>query len=326
MDFAADALARGRTDTAARALALQLRQVEATRSEFSGETGKIATSFSALDVDASDLGERGRRLFGRGEDADGSFLEAIGRKLSVARACVEEGLKARASVDEAKSAFAAEMSELRTRTASLSEIADDVGMIGTNASLRSTRLGEAGRGVTVIAAELRDFGREIRATIAELSKGLERVLAYVDRFSAAQRELDIMRLTELGRRMAAAVDTFGDCGRRMSETLGALGAQADRAREALVPAAQALSAHGALGLELEAAADVIGEFADVIGEFAGAIGGGGVAAADIDRVLDETLRPTYSMAAERRVHDQFAGRAPAAVEEEAPAEADAFML
>jgi hypothetical protein len=320
INFAADSLNRDLTDTAARTLALQRRQIEATRSDFSGETEKIAASFAALDVDASDLGDRSRRLFGRGEEADGSFLEAIGRQLALARACVEDGLKARARVDEAKSAFAVEMSELRSRTASLTVIAADVGMIGTNASLRSTRLGEAGRGVTVIAAELRDFGREIRATIVELSKGIEQVVAFVDRFSAAQRELDVARLTALGQRMAAAVDIFGDCGRRMSEALGALGGEADRAREALDPAARALSGHGALGLELDAVAEMIGGFAQELG-------GGGFAAAAIDRVLDEKLRPTYSMAAQRRVHDHFVGREFVAAEEEAPAGAsDAFML
>ena len=319
MNFAADALGRGLKDTAARTLALQRRQTESTRSDFSGETEKIAASFAALDVDANDLRDRSQRLFGRGEEADGSFLEAIGRQLSVARECVEEGMKARASVDEAKNAFAVEMAELRSRTTSLTVIAADVGMIGTNASLRSTRLGEAGRGVTVIAAELRDFGREIRATIKELSKGLEQVMAFVDRFSVAQRELDVSRLTALGQRMAAAVDIFGDCGRRMSEALGDVGAQAGKAREALDPAAQALAGHGALGLELDA-------IAEGIGEFARDLGGGSIGAAEIDRLLDEKLRPTYSMASQRRVHDIFAGRGVTAVEEEAPAEADAFML
>jgi hypothetical protein len=287
----------------------------------SGETGRIAAAFAALDVDANDLEDRSRRLFGRGEAADGSFLEAIGRQLSTARDCVDDGLKARASVDAAKSAFALEMAELKTRTASLSEIAADVGMIGTNASLRSTRLGEAGRGVTVIAAELREFGREIRAGIAELAEVLGQVVAFVDRFSAAQRELDIARLTNLGRRMAAAVETFGVCGRRMSEALGDLAAQAGRAREALDPAAQALASHGSVGSDLDAVADTLGGLAQDLG-------GGEFAAADVDRLIDKQLRPIYSMAAERRVHDVFLGNPPAVEEDATAAELanDAFML
>jgi hypothetical protein len=325
LELAADALdgaagfAASGERLAARAAHLQTLQLAQARRDFERETETIAQSLAALSAQAQTLEDRGRRLFGAQESGDGSFLEALAKQLSAARLLVEEGLKAREGVDAAKDAAAATMAELETRTANLVETAADVTMIGTNASLRSSRLGDAGKGITLVAAELRGFGREIRVAVSQLATALSRIVAFVDQFARAQRELDAERIAALVQRMQAAIEVFGGGGARMSEALRRLSEVAAGAREKLDRAGEALAAQSGVGPELAQ-----GELE--VASLVGALGGPGPASLDIDLWLDERLRPAYSMADERRVHDAFTGIAHAPEPERVEAAADAFML
>jgi hypothetical protein len=325
LELAADALegVAGLTASgerpAARAAHLQTLQLGQARLDFEGGAETIAQSLVALRAQAQDLEDRGRRLFGAEEGGDGSFLEALARQLSAARLMVGEGLKAREGVDAAKDAAAATMAELETRTANLVEIAADVTMIGTNASLRSSRLGDAGKGITLVAAELRGFGREIRVAVTQLAAALDRIVAFVDQFARAQRELDAERMAALGQRMQAAIEVFGGGGATTSQALRRLGEVAAGAREDLDRAAQALADSRGIGPELAQA-----ELA--VAGLVGALGGAGPASREIDQWLDERLRSAYSMAGERRVHDAFTGIAHPPEREPVEATADAFML
>jgi len=325
LELAADALdgvagfAADGERAAARAAHLQTLQLAQTRLDFERETQTIGQSLVALSTQAQQLEDRGRRLFGAQQSDDGSFLEALARQLSAAHMLVEEGLKAREGVDAAKDAVAVTMAELETRTANLVETAADVTMIGTNASLRSSRLGDAGKGITLVAAELRGFGREIRVAVSQLADALSRIVAFVDQFARAQRELDAERMARLAQRMQAAIEIFGGGGARMSEALRRLGEVAAGAREKLDRSGGTLAASGGVGPELAQ-----GELE--IAGLVGGLGGAGPLSRDIDEWLDERLRPAYSMADERRIHDAFTGIAHAPEPEPVEAAADAFML
>lgn len=325
LELAADALdsvagfAGGGERLAARAAHLQTLQLAGARLDFESEAETIAQSLAALGGQAHDLEARGQRLFGAEESGEGSFLEALARQLAQARVLVDEGLKAREGVDAAKDAAAATMAELETRTANLVEIAVDVTMIGTNASLRSARLGDAGKGITLVAAELRGFGREIRVAVSQLAAALARIVAFVDEFARAQRELDAERMAALARRMQAAIEVFGGGGARMSEALRRLGEVAAGARGKLERAAEALAASREVGPQLAEAEIAVAGVVD-------GLGGAGPASAEIDQWLDGRLRSTYSMASERRIHDTFTGIAHPPEPEPVEAVADAFML
>jgi hypothetical protein len=325
LELAADALegaagfAGGSERLAARAAHLQALQLAGARLDYESGAETIAQSLAALREQARDLEERGHRLFGTEEAGAGSFLEALARQLSEARVLVDAGLKAREGVDAAKDAAATTMAELETRTAHLVEIAVDVTMIGTNASLRSARLGDAGKGITLVAAELRGFGREIRVAVSQLAAALQRIVAFVDAFARAQRELDAERMAALTRRMQAAIEVFGGGGARMSEALRRLGEVAAGARDKLERAGETLAAHRSVGPELAEAERAVAGMVD-------GLGGAGAASNEIDPFLDERLRPAYSMASERRIHDMFTGIAHPPEPEPLEVAADAFML
>ena len=321
LELAADTLAGGGAGDrpAARAAHLQALQLAQARLDFERDIDEIAASLAALSAQAHDLEARGLRLFGAEAGGDGSFLEALARQLAAARVLVEAGLQAREGVDAAKDAAAATMAELETRTANLVEIAADVTMIGTNASLRSSRLGDAGKGITLVAAELRGFGREIRLAVSQLAAALGRIVAFVDQFARAQRELDAERMAALVRRMQAAIEVFGGGGARMSEALRRLGEVAAGVCEKLDRAAEALAGSRGVGPQLAGA-----ELA--LARLVADLGGAGSASVEIDAWLDERLRPAYSMASERRIHDAFTGIAHPPEPQPAEPTEDAFML
>ena len=303
---------------AARLVELQRRQTEDAQAEFSRETDKIADSLVGLAERTLDLEARSQRVFGVDEGADGSFLHALAGKLAAARALVSQGLLARRDVDDAKRAAAAAMAEMKVSNASLEEAAANVTMIGTNASLRSARLGDAGKGITLVAAELRSFGRMIRSGVYQLSETLGRALEGVDRFSLAENEIDADHMRELEHRMVRAIDIFGGSGREIRDAQERLTIEAAGAQDKLDLGRRALGAR----IDAKRA---LADARHALTRWGRALEGGREPDEEIDGWLTERLRPKYTMAQERRVHDRFAG-----LPEEAPeperVEEDAFLL
>jgi len=311
---------------AARILRLQTLQIDSARHDFLRDAATISLSLSALGEQTHELESRGVGLFGGKDADDGSFLEQLERKLSAARKLVEGCLTARANVDRATSSVVATMSVLDARTGALLEIAAEVTMIGVNASLKSARLGDAGKGIMLVAQELRSFGDRIRRTIDELPAALKRVVTFVDRFAEARRELDAARLAQLDSRMVAAIQTFSESGRQMSTALSRLSDEARQVRERLDRASGALVAHESAGPKLENTIVALEPIVDGLGVAS-------AHSAALDALLDAWLRPVYSMTSERQVHDRLTGfvapeseTAGMAAAESAGDLADAFML
>jgi hypothetical protein len=194
------------------------------------------------------------------------------------------------------------MADLQERTLGLKEIVGDVTVIGTNALLKSTRLGDQGKGFSVIAQELRGYSTEIVNDIKELPPVLKKVAVCSERFGEAGRSLDSERLAKLDARMSAAIDAFGANAKDMATALDRLGREADDVRARVGRAVETLAADSGVGAILSSAAETL----DAI---AARLGGGEERSPDIDRLLDRLLRPAYSMTSERSVHDAFTGRA-----------------
>ena len=305
----------------ARLCRLQARQLEAAHGEFRTEMEAISQAFPSLVREAGALAGYGRELFGAEGPDGGSFLETLEKKLAAARDMIGACRRARAVVDNAASAVVKTMDDLRRRTDGLQEIAVDVTIIGTNALLRSTRLGDRGKGVSLIAQELRANGEQIGEGIQSLPPALDRVVAYVERLAQAGQHLDSGRLAELDERMSVAICAFGANGQQMSEALARLDTEGGGVRAVLDQAAAALAGHEDTGPTLIAGAKAMDEIAARLGEAEDW--------SEIDLTLDRCLRPLYSMASEQRIHEGLTG-CDAEVSQAASSSsgelADAFML
>ena len=110
--------------------------------------------------------------------------------------------------------------------------------------------------------------------------------------------------------MTAAIQAFSANGKQMSAALERLEQEAESVRKVLDQAIAALAAHESVELILH---DVVGALAAI----ATRLGGSEERTPDVDTLLDQWLRPSYSMASERMIHDEFTGRG----DDEAPAAA-----
>jgi hypothetical protein len=298
-DFGEAAPAEARNSVAAAICRLQSRQLEASLHDFTDEVDTISASLQGLLADAGELAKRGRALFGSGGGGGDSFLENLEHRLEAARAIVDECRRARAIVDRAAAAVGATMADLEQRTARLSEIIIDVTMIGTNALLKSSRLGDRGKGLSVIAQELRNYAGKIVEGIEELPAALREVTAFVERFSEAGRARGADHLIALDERMLNAIGAFRANGKTMTDALTRLGQETVAIRSMLGDAAARLAANrDDISTSLRTAVCDIDELAAGIPEAGDWPNGCG-------EFLDRQLRGAYTMASERQVHDAF---------------------
>jgi len=300
---------------------LQTLQLDAALQEFGHEIGTVSALLDKLGGAADALAQRGRALFGAGKSRRESFLEMVERKLAAAQAIVTECRGARAVVDRAASAVAETMDDLERRTRDLSEIVGDVAIIGTNALLKSTRLGDQGKGFTVIAHELREYSGQIASGIRELSPVLNEVAVRAKRVGEVGRNLDAGRLGSLDSRMSQAIHAFGANARQMTEALERLGTEAASVRVVLSAATATLAARDEIEPALRAACGDLHAIAESLDD--------GEQSPGVDDLLDSALRGAYSMASERQIHDAFTGYSgggPTADAGEAEDLAAAFML
>jgi chromosome segregation ATPase len=282
---------------------LQSRQLGAALSDFTDEMDTIATALQGLLTDSDDLATRDRVLFGSGGGSGDSFLEILEHRLEAARAIMEECRQARAIVDSAAATVGATMADLDQRTGNLSEIIVDVTIIGTNALLKSSRLGDRGKGLSVIAQELRSYAAKIVEGVEELPAALREVSAFVARFSEAARARGADRLTALDERMLGAIESFKANGKAMTDALTRLERETTTVTALLGEAAYRLAGdRDDIGMSLRNA------IAD-IDSLAAGIGDADEWPAGCDDMLDGLLRSAYTMASERQLHETFLAEA-----------------
>ena len=216
---------------------------------------------------------------------------------------MDECRRARAIVDRAAAAVGATMADLEQRTANLSEIIFDVTMIGTNALLKSSRLGDRGKGLSVIAQELRSYAAKIVEGVEELPAALREVAAFVARFSQARPGARRRAPDRPGRAYAPRNRVVQGERQTMTDALTRLERETD-----------------AVGAMLGEAADrLAGDRDGISGSLQGAVADIEALAAEIDGsrewsaacadVLDGLLRGAYTMASERQIHEAFLGEA-----------------
>ena len=293
------AAAEARTAIARDICGLQSHQLGASLQDFSDEVGTISASLQGLLADTGDLAKRGRALFGSdGGDSD-SFLETLERRLEAARTIVDECRRACAIVDGAVAAVGATMADLERRTAGLSEIIIDVTMIGTNALLKSSRLGDRGKGLSVIAQELRNYATRIVEGIEELPAALREVTAVVERFARGGSARGADHLTALEERMLNAIGSFKASGKTMTDALTRLGQETSEVRGMLDEAATRLA-----GNRDEISASLQSAFTE-IDDMAASLDEADDRSSVCAEALDHLLRSSYTMASERQIHDDF---------------------
>lgn len=281
---------------------LQSLQLNAAVDDFMQEMNTIASLLQGLVDDSGALASRGRALYGSDDKGVDSFLEELEKKLKAVNAVVEESRYARTIVDQAASAVSTTMADMDKQTSTLAEIVVDMTMLGMNAVLKSTRLGQRGKGLNIIAQELRSYAMEVVQGINLLKPAIDEVTAFVDQFSQAGGTRNAEHMMKLGGRMNAAIEIFRLSGKQMSKASVRLQSESDDVGRILDEAATELGSRNDISETLLKVIVSINELASRMG--------------DSDNVdaqsivyINGVLRDGYTMASEREIHDEFVRQA-----------------
>jgi methyl-accepting chemotaxis protein len=175
------------------------------------------------------------------------------------RTALKPGVAALGAGATALERVAAERARLAEIAARIDSFAFQSHLIALNAGVEAARAGEAGRGIAIVAQELRALSQRSSEATAELTGGLAALAENSSRQAAALREAarasealasaPVAEPAPVGdplRAVEATLDAFAEGARRDSETAAAIG-EASRSLEALIARLAALAGHFRFG-------------------------------------------------------------------------------
>ncbi len=299
---------------------LQAAQLHDTARALKADIAPIDDTLQMLGEDTAALLALGRSLFS-GEDASSaSFLEDLEGELAEAAELIRKCDSARSVVDQFTTSLSGLLEQFEQTVAALAHTVRDIVLIGMNAGLRAARLGSSGRGLVVIAQELKGAANAISLDAGKLTPAF----AAMQEASAGLKQRDACgsdELAALARTMRDSLDKMRESGQRLGATLdrlardgGEFGAIVDEARLMFSNAA-------ATGDVVAGAAGMIGQATPASRALAQADAGA------VAGILQAAVWPSYTMAAEREIHDavlRACGLAGAAAPEPQPRASEAL--
>jgi hypothetical protein len=298
---------------------LQSAQLDESADHFRQAVGSIAASLRKLANDARTQRSLGTTAFaggGGGGGGEAVFSAALEAQVGEALGLFEAFRTAREHTVQVVAAVTDATASLCRQLRTVQALEADIRIMGLNAVLKCGRIGDHGRALRHVAQELCDyvdqFAGQARALIAEV----ERAAGVAAALAAGSTEA--ARLTgEVAQAMQGALATLREKGSLLGGALGRFETDGARVITLLDQTGADLTAQERIGTTMRNAAAALGSMA--------AASGGAVAAlpASAEHLLDQ-IEHSYTMAAERVIHDRVLGRAPR--DAGAPAAAAAFEL
>jgi methyl-accepting chemotaxis protein len=169
-------------------------------------------------------------------------------------------------------------------------------MLGMNAVLKATRLGQSGKGLNVIALELRSYALQVVGGIKEMKPGIDEVMTIIRQLSEAGQTQKAAQMMRIKDRMASAIKTFRVSAKHMQEASTELEKAADEVGRLLNQAVLQLDSRHQIRETLLKAAASIDDFAAVIND-------GSQLDERCTAYIDDMLCDSYTMECERDTHD-----------------------
>lgn len=292
------------------AVALISAQAVDTLETFQRESRLLASSLRGIGPSAASLLElrEGGGEGGNGE-GDGVFLHRLERSVADVASVTERLREADARSNRLSGLASTTAENLAQRLATVHRITSDVQQMAWNTDLRCYRMGDEGRGLAVVASEIRGFA----ATLATIATGI------AQSFDGLTAAAAVIRGSEDG----APVDA----GAALTESLGCIRDGGERMRSGLSELDEGAVSVTAILEETTGAIDCEDEVGGPLTAIAERLSGLGREAAEIPEAgeaafgaLLGTIAARYTMAREREVHRAFQPG------EEAALSADPFDL
>ena len=311
-------------DTALAALAaLQHQQIAGTAQSFAQEVEQAEADLSALAADAGTIMARSRDFHGD-ERGTSSAVASLSAQLRTAVTILADFEAERAKLEIVAHAVQETVKTLLEHVAAVQEIEANMRLVSLNAAVRCAQLGPRGASLTVIATQLRELTSEtvIAAEAAMARLGESSTLA--GSFGAASDQ-GSGQIGELEDQANLALDILSTLDRGLADALKRLNSDGPKVIKLLEAAADGLSGQSAMAETLD---DIAIATAALSTQAPPA-----QLTTELSAIL-ASLRKSYTMEAERQIHDRlFAAAAGAANagsasqdENEAAEDLAAFML
>jgi methyl-accepting chemotaxis protein len=281
-------------------VALQLSQ---SIDDFERDTAKIVQTVVSFRSDLAKIGDL-RRQMSNGDDDGDNAMRRLEGNVGTAREAVQEIEAVSVEAGELSRSTAATVQELIDGINVIQLVRTDIHYMALNTNLRCGKIGEHGKALNVVTAELRNFAgalddtaEKVLAELKTLEKASEKLLSVQD---GAEEGL-------LDERLARAMEKLSDVGDRMEAGTEALGEQSRGATEQMNTSLSRLDFKAELGEVLRTCAqDISREVAmTAYSEPSAALE---PALAD----LGGRIARLYTMVSERELHAGVLGTAPPA--------------
>ncbi|MEK1896419.1 MAG: chemotaxis protein [Rhizobium sp.] len=256
--------------------------------DFHRGTQSVVRTIASFGQDTQEILRMRDQMSGGGQ---GNFIRALESSVSAAHEIVRQVDQATRQADQVSQSTLRTAAKLLEATGNIRVVKTDIHYMALNTNLRCSRLGEEGKSINVVTAELRIFAAKLDESADAIVNGLPTLEAAAGRIAPAN------------------ADPAGGLGQNLTSAVGNIRAAADTIEDEL----KVLSEHGRevankislLIGKLDFQRDlceVLARCADVLEEVAGAEIADISDIAEAVAALDRKIFKLYTMVQERNVH------------------------
>ena len=297
--------------------ALLAAQLDSTFADFSNDVAEISSGLAGLARDAAALLRLRDVAFGKAEGGADGFMQALEQRVGAAVGLVTEIEQADAQARDTGRKAAAAAQLLADRLGAVQMMKTDVLYMALNTTLKSARLGEDGRPLSIIASELRVHAGYLDTTATACVAALK---ILIETAAELSHESGGEQSTGAGAALEAAIACIKQAGETTGRDVATLATQGEAVLQLLTRSTQRLDFQKEIGGTLgEVARDLTARAADAA-----------QCGADIQAPLAAhfaKLAPIYTMVKEREIQAAIAAQWGVTVPTAAavvPAESDVF--
>lgn len=262
--------------------------------DFERQSRNVVETITSFSQDTQEILKLRDEMKGQGETADGNFMRTLEDSVTTALAIVKQVETARLQASRISQSTLDTTSNLLQSVANIRAVKTDIHYMALNTNLRCSRMGEEGRSIKVITAELRIFAAKLDESADCLVTGLSDLEAAGSGVATVQQAGDC-RLDE---RLGDAVETIRGGADLMDSELATL---AEHGREVATKISLSLSK---LDFQNDLG-EILAACAETLSDMAGPEHPDVADIADSLAPLGARILKIYTMAQERTVHHDF---------------------
>jgi hypothetical protein len=259
--------------------------------DFQRESRNVVQTIASFGGDTQGILDLRDEMQGKGDSADGNFMRELEASVSTALGIVRQVETARLQADQISQSTLDTASNLLERIATIRAVKTDIHYMALNTNLRCSRMGEEGRSINVVTAELRIFAAKLDESADAIVTGLAALEQAAGRVASGKDATD-QRLDE---RLSTAVENLRTAANVMEGELAVLSEQGREVASKITLSIGKLDFQHDLG-------EILIDCADRLNEMAGPYIADISDLEDVIAPLGERIFKVYTMSQERVVH------------------------